>query len=228
MISNPPPPLTRRQVREIDRRAIEQFGIPPIILMENAGRGAAHVILGLLRGPASQQVAVVCGGGNNGGDGYVIARHLANAGVPVEVFSAVDPSRLTGDAATNHLVVSKMGLSVRLLFDSSQRSEHLPALRRAGIVVDALLGTGATGDPRPPFDEIIRAINDLPTAARVAVDIPSGLDCDTGRPGNPTVRASLTVTFVAPKAGFSAPQAAPFVGKVVVVDIGVPRSLLAG
>src|SRR4051812_32896156 len=142
--------LTRRQVREVDRLAIEELGIPGVVLMENAGRSASEVVLYLLREelhakPASARVAVVCGGGNNGGDGYVIARHLHNAGVDAIVFPAIDPGQLKGDALVNATVALKMGLPFRFIRDAAELDEHARWLARSDVLVDALLGTGFTG-----------------------------------------------------------------------------------
>src|SRR5262245_10839418 len=168
-------PLSRSEVREIDRRAIEEFGLPGVVLMENAGRGAAQIILDILKDKHISRAAIACGSGNNGGDGFVMARHLANAGIDVEIFLAADESRLTGDAAINYHVIRRMGLPIRVATTDSQLAEHLPGLSAAPLIVDALLGTGFSGKPRPPIDRIIRAINANCSAFVVAIDVPSGL-----------------------------------------------------
>ncbi len=215
--------LSREQVRAIDRRAIEEFGVPGAVLMENAGRGAAEVLLALgARGP----VVVCCGKGNNGGDGFVIARHLDNRSVPVRVLLFARPEELTGDAALNYEIVRRSGIPIKV---RGGQAVDVAALRQelaaAEWVVDALFGTGLAGAVRPPFDAVIAAIN--ASAAKVlAVDIPSGLDCDTGEPLGATVRAQHTVTFVAPKKGFAQPAAREWVGEVHVADIGAPRAAL--
>lgn len=211
--------LTRAQVREVDRRAIEEFGIPGIVLMENAGHGAAEIIRARL--PAGGRVAIVCGRGNNGGDGFVIARHLALSGFGVHVFVACDPSILTGDAATNYAIVQRMGIAITRTDSPETIAAALTTMRSADVVVDALLGTGFAGEVRPPLDDIIAAINTVGRRV-IAIDVPSGLDCDTGRPCNATVRAAETITFVAPKTGFDAPGAAAYTGEVYVVGIGAP------
>lgn len=215
--------LRRDQVREIDRRAIEEFGVPGIVLMENAGRGAAEVLRGLgVRGP----VAICCGGGNNGGDGLVIARHLDLHRIPVHVFLFADPAKLPGDAATNFRIVTQSGIPVSLLAGRSLDETRLrKELCTAGWIVDALFGTGLTGPVRAPFDRLIPLLNEL-SAPVLAVDIPSGLDCDTGAAQGPTVRARHTVTFIAPKKGFAMPAAQEWLGQVHVVDIGAPRKLI--
>ena len=215
--------LSREQVRAIDRRAIDEFGVPGVVLMENAGRGAAEVLLSLgARGP----VVICCGKGNNGGDGFVIARHLDNRGVPVRVLLFADPATLTGDAALNHDILSRSGVPLDVsagpVVDEAALRQELAV---AEWVVDALFGTGLAGLVRPPFDRVIAAIN-ASGAKVLAVDIPSGLDCDTGQPLGPTVRAQHTVTFVAEKKGFANPAAREWTGAVHVADIGAPRAAL--
>jgi NAD(P)H-hydrate epimerase len=215
--------LSREEVRALDRRAIEEFGVPGIVLMENAGRGAAEVLVSLgCKGP----VVICCGKGNNGGDGFVIARHLDNRQIPVRVLLFADPGRLEGDAAVNYQIIARSGLEISIydgefLKDTQLRFE----LAKVEWIVDALFGTGLTGAVRKPFDQIIQCINDAHRRV-LAVDIPSGLDRDTGQPLGPTVRAEHTVTFVAEKKGFANPQAKTWIGRVHVVDIGAPRRLL--
>ncbi|MCI0684487.1 MAG: NAD(P)H-hydrate epimerase [Gemmataceae bacterium] len=213
--------LSCAQVRDIDRRAIAEYGIPALSLMENAGRGAAATLLSLgVHGP----VAICCGKGNNGGDGLVIARHLHNAAIDVKVLLFALPNELSPDAATNWQIVSKAGIPAEVV--TTPEDQRLAAeLARVEWVVDALFGTGLQGPVRPPLDRVIAAINAGP--ARIfAVDIPSGLDGDTGQPLGPTVRARHTATFVAPKKGYASPAAATWLGQVHVIDIGVPQRLL--
>jgi NAD(P)H-hydrate epimerase len=215
--------LTRQQVREVDRRALSDYDMPGIILMENAGRNAAQVIIENLDRPGRPRVVVFCGGGNNGGDGYVIARHMANAGFPVQVVYVKPPTELHGDAAVQQRIAERMGIDMRPWDADFARA----VVDRSGVLVDALLGTGFKGAVRAPLDEVIELFNDADHAMRVAVDLPSGLDCDTGQPAVCTVVADCTVTFVASKVGFDAPQARAFIGEVYVADIGVPRRLIA-
>lgn len=216
--------LTRAQVREVDRRAIEECCIPGVVLMENAGRNAAAVIRGRLRrgGP----VAIVCGPGNNGGDGFVIARHLSNAEIEAALFLVCDPARLTGDAATNHRIVERMEMACRRFDAPGEIAAAVPVLNRADVIVDAILGTGFSGTVRSPLDLAVAAVNHAVGPLVVAVDLPSGLDCDTGLPSNATVRADVTVTFVARKTGFDTPGASEYTGEITVADIGAPTSLV--
>ena len=220
----PGPTLTCAQVRELDRLAIEHLAMPGIILMENAGRNAAEVALAELARGAGRGAVVLAGAGNNGGDGYVIARHLHNRGAAVRIVALKAPSELTGDAAINAEICRRMGLGIVVV----EQAGRLPSLEGAALVVDALLGTGFRGQVREPIAGAIERINEAGAGgARVlAVDVPSGLDCQSGRPSNATVRADVTVTFAAYKSIFDEPGAAEFAGRVVVADIGVPPGLL--
>jgi NAD(P)H-hydrate epimerase len=214
--------LSREQVRAIDRRAMEEFGIPGVVLMENAGRGAAELLRSLgIHG----RVAVCCGKGNNGGDGLVIARHLDNAAVPVRILLFARPEELHGDAAINYRIVHQTGLPVSVHVGSPDEEAVRRELARAEWILDALFGTGLTGPLTYPFDRIVDIIN--AGAGRVlAVDIPSGLDCDSGLPLGPTIRAEHTATFVALKKGFANPAAREWLGHVHVLGIGAPRRLV--
>ncbi len=222
--------LSRAQVRAVDRLAIEELGIPGVVLMENAGRGAAEHVLAELRsrrGAArGARVVVLCGGGNNGGDGYVVARHLHGAGVAVELVATVPPGELRGDAATNARVALAMGLVPAVVGAAPDAGALADAWAGADLLVDGLLGTGFHGTVRPPLDAVIDAANRAGPPI-VAVDVPSGLDADLGRAAGPAVRAASTVTFVARKLGFDAPGAAAWTGRVVVAGIGAPPELVA-
>jgi NAD(P)H-hydrate epimerase len=214
--------LSREQVRQIDRRAIDDFGMSGLVLMENAGRGVVETMLGLgVRGP----VVICCGKGNNGGDGFVIARHLDARGTPVRVLLFADPAQLQGDAAANWSILDKAGVPYDVFDVTVTVEELLPRLADADWIVDALLGTGATGEPKPPYDVAIRAINRAVKKV-MAVDLPSGLDCDTGAAAKETIVAERTCTFVAAKPGFATAGAEHFTGRVHVIDIGVPRRLM--
>ncbi len=223
--------LTRHQVREVDRRAIEELGIPGIILMENAGRNAANIIRQRFEerrasSHGNREVAIICGRGNNGGDGFVIARHLDNARIPVEIWLACNPDLLTGDALTNFSIVRQMDLP-RHAFDTVELiTASGDKLRSADILIDAVLGTGFHGQVRAPLDAVIEAINRADDPWKIAIDLPSGLDCDTGKPSNATVQANETITFVARKAGFATSGSHDYTGRVHVADIGAPPGLI--
>jgi len=222
--------LTRAQVRDVDRRAIEEFGMPGVLLMENAGRNAAEEARKMLvDGSNLRSVVILCGGGNNGGDGYVIARHLRNWGLTVSLYATTPLEKLSGDAAINARIWQKMNGHSRPLETAADLAAASPAWSRTGLIVDALLGTGFSGELRPHLAAVIAAANRASADAGIpilAIDLPSGLDCDTGAPANPTIRADTTVTFVAQKIGFRFPQAQELLGRVVVCDIGAPASLI--
>lgn len=213
--------LTRDQVRRIDRLAIEEYGIPGIVLMENAARGVADAATQMLAGLAAPRVLILCGGGNNGGDGFAVARHLHLRGVPVAVVETADAAALPADARANREILGH--IPAVAIVDGSAA----PPFEAFTLLIDALLGTGATKPPRPPADGLIHRMN---AAGRpiLAIDLPSGLDCDTGRPlGDACVRAARTVTFVAGKAGFANPESRQYTGEVIVADIGAPPEIVA-
>ncbi len=204
--------LSRMQVREIDRRAIEEYGIPGVVLMENAGRGCAELLMRL--NPNRLPTTILCGPGNNGGDGFVIARHLDNAGWPVEIF-LID-GYMPADAETNFEIANRMKLPIHPI------AEWTP---KTGWIVDALFGTGLSRGLGKPLDAIVETVNASGRPV-FSVDIPSGLDCDTGEPLGPTVRATHTATFVAPKLGFGNPKSREWTGELHAVAIGAPRRLI--
>jgi NAD(P)H-hydrate epimerase len=234
------PILSREESRAVDRAAIEQYGMSGLVLMENAGRGCVDV---LERLGVSGPVVILCGKGNNAGDGFVIARHLAIRNHDCRVLLLCDPNDLQGDAATNFAVlqhcnvpiidlsrarvapVAPTGVAQRQEASNAADAQMQTLLTQHGAnaawLVDAMLGTGAHGEPRPPFDIAIDWMNAQPEK-KLAVDVPSGLDCDSGEPAAHTVRADHTCTFAAMKLGFTQPAAHPFTGTVHVCDIGVP------
>jgi len=230
IFTQPHPPLTARQARAIDQQAVDT-GIPSVVLMENAARQLAEHTLQLIQGqllkrPNGATVTLLCGGGNNGGDGFAAARHLHNAGTNVQALTVKPVDELDGDAQINAKITASLGL-VQPIPDATQpdgTKQLAETCAASDVVIDALLGTGITGDVREPTASVIRCVNaarhQSNTLRVIAADCPSGLNVDTGEPGEPTVRADLTVTFVARKKGFAAESAKPFLGEVVVADIG--------
>jgi NAD(P)H-hydrate epimerase len=214
--------LTRDQCRRADQIAIERYGIPGMVLMENAGRG---VVDGICRLGLSPPVVVCCGKGNNAGDGFVIARHLAIRGWPVAVLVWAAVEELTGDAGANFHILRQSDVPIEVFGPRYAAAALDRWLTDAGLIVDALLGTGARGEPRPPLDAVIDHLN-ASAAVRIAVDLPSGLDCDTGQAAAHTIRAAHTFTFLAAKPGFFVPGATRYLGTVHVCDIGVPPEWL--
>jgi len=218
--------LSREQVRRIDRCAIETLGVPGVVLMENAGRNAADAIEQFLGGEAGRSVAIVAGAGNNGGDGYVIARHLAMRGARVVTFLAAPMDKIAGDARVNLDIIRKLGHDIREHAGSGGLASLSEELRAFDLIVDAVGGTGIRGALRGDIATAVEQINAAGTPV-IAIDIPTGLDCDTGETPGPTVRADLTVTMLARKNGFDNPAAVAFTGEVRVVDIGIPAEIVA-
>lgn len=207
-------PLSRAQSRRIDQLAIVELGLPGIVLMENAARGLAD-LADEFAGQNDAPIRICCGPGNNGGDGLAMARWLANSGRAVVLHLAVDSYPEHSDAGVHDRVCRAMGIP---------RSNEPPE-GPCALAVDALFGTGLDRPILPPIDRFVTALNSL-EAPVLAVDIPSGLDADTGAPHGIAVRATLTGTMVAPKAGFEAPEAQDHIGEVRVIDIGVPPELV--
>ena len=233
--------LSRDEVRELDRRAINDFGVPGVVLMENAGRGCAELLMRL--NPERRPTVILCGPGNNGGDGFVIARHLDNHDWPVlgdSVFLfapseapewiGISP-KLPPDAAVNFRIWSRAdywGIFIDPDYPKSApawKSWLTKKLDAGCWIVDALFGTGLTRSLGRPFDEIVALVN-ASQHPILAVDTPSGLDCDTGEPLGPAVKATHTATFVAHKKGFLNPRSREWTGEVHVIDIGAPRVLI--
>jgi len=219
-------PLSRDEVRGIDARAARDLGMPTLILMENAGRGAAAWLRARGVAPSAGGL-ILCGRGNNGGDGGVVARHLDLWGYPLQVVWFARADRLRGDAAVQFQILDRSGLDQSCWDDEATVTpERLDALLAgADWVVDALLGTGLTRPVEGLLRSVIEAVNRSGKPV-LALDLPSGLDADTGRPLGAAIRARATATFVAPKLGFDAPGARDYTGDVTVVEIGVPRSIL--
>ena len=216
--------LTSAEMREIDRTAIEELGIPGIVLMENAGLRTVRALKARFPSIAGERIVVVAGKGNNGGDGFVVARHLFNAGAKPEVLLLAARDEVKGDAAVNLAIALKMGLAVTEVRDAAAWKKARIAVSRASIVVDALFGTGLE---RPLEGLFASAVEDMNRSAafKVAVDIPSGLSADRFEIIGPSVEADLTVALAAPKIAHVFPPAAERVGELVVAPIGIPPAL---
>lgn len=214
--------VTGREMAELDTRARDEYGLPGLLLMENAGREVAAVVEARF-GPSSR-VAVVCGPGNNGGDGLVAARHLSLRGHPVEVWLLTEEADYRGDALTNLEIVRAIGLAPQKV--PSEEGSLREALRRADVILDACFGTGFCGEPRPRAAAVIRAMNEAGRPI-VAVDIPSGVEADTGAVRGAAVRAAITVTFALPKLGCLLYPGAAHCGELVVVPISLPVQFMA-
>jgi NAD(P)H-hydrate epimerase len=221
---------TCREVRELDARAVAEWKIPSLLLMENAGRGLAEIFLAnaarLNGGATPRRVLICCGKGNNGGDGFVLFRRLELLGVDCRIVAVGEPESYRGDASVNLEIVraatSRNPEKIFFFDGSPQAFERLGwELAQADWAIDALLGTGATGALRSPFDGIVDALNRSGKPV-YAVDIPSGLNADDGSVVRDAVRAKLTTTLAVAKLGLLVDEAKPYVGELYVADIGVP------
>jgi NAD(P)H-hydrate epimerase len=214
-ISGEIPVLTTPQMAEVDRLMIEEYHISLLQMMENAGRNLAELARRQLGGQVdSRSVVILSGAGNNGGGGLVAARHLSNWGAEVSVKLAFDQARLKDIPAHQWQILKVMGLG----------SNEEPELDKADLIIDALIGYGLTGDPRPPVAEWIDRANNSGRPI-LALDAPSGLDTTSGIPGKPCTQASATLTLALPKTGLLTSQAKSIVGDLYLADISVPPEL---
>ncbi|HWT77953.1 MAG TPA: NAD(P)H-hydrate dehydratase [Candidatus Methylomirabilis sp.] len=216
--------VTAKEMQQLDRRASEEYGIPSLMLMENAGSETVREMLAAFPGMLRFRVVILCGRGNNGGDGFVVARHLLNRGAQVETFLLARREEVRGDARINLEILGKMGAAPKEIRESSDLAGLSDRIASADLVVDALLGTGTHGGAGGILAEAIELVN---RAGRrvVAVDIPSGLIADESEVSGPAVQAALTVTFALPKRCLLLYPAARYAGTVRIVPIGIPLSL---
>jgi hydroxyethylthiazole kinase-like uncharacterized protein yjeF len=216
---------TARIIRDLDRLAVEEYGIPGAVLMENAGRGSARILLERFPEVYQAGVTIVAGTGNNGGDGFVIARHLANQGIEVDVFIAgsIDSVK-AGESAGNLATIRKMGIPVVPITKDEDMAALSESIRSRGVAVDALLGTGLEREVSGIFSRIIAIIND--GYSILSIDVPSGISSDTGKVMGNAVQADVTVTFALPKVGNLVYPGAEFCGELIVLDIGIPATLI--
>jgi len=209
--------ISVRQAQAFDKYAQEKLGIPSIILMENAGRGVAEEAVKMIRDKGygiRGTVAVVCGAGNNGGDGFVAARHLINAGIKVKVFVTGPKSKLKKDPKTNLNILLKMGQGIKWV----RSAKDLIGIKNYELIIDAIFGIGLNSQVKGLYLDAINVLNNSRVPI-LSVDVPSGLNADNGKVLGAAVRAKRTVTFVAPKKGMG-PK---YCGKIVVRDIGIGR-----
>ena len=208
-------------MKDLDQRTIDELGLPGLVLMENAARGAVQVIL--REYPQARTIAVFCGRGNNGGDGLAMARYFKNKGLAVTVFLAGSRKDLKGDAARQVQLADRLSVPIVEL-TGTPPPDLKNKLAGIDLVVDALLGTGLENEVRGVFRDLIGLINTLPVP-KAAIDLPSGLSSDTGRPLGICIEADLTVTFGLPKIGHVLFPGSRFVGRLFVIDIGIPPGL---
>jgi hydroxyethylthiazole kinase-like uncharacterized protein yjeF len=218
--------ITPEKMREIDRRTQEEFDIPATILMENAGRAVFQTAMEMLSEKQEKKVTIVCGRGNNGGDGFVAARHLMNNGIDVSIFLVGDTKELKGEAKANYhraeKVAKTMGKVVEVL-NEKNLSSFGRKLGGTSLIIDGLFGTGLAREVGEPEKSIIQLINDSQKPV-LAVDVPSGLDAANGNVLGLCIKANKTVTFARPKTGFVGNE--KYTGKMITADISIPTVLL--
>ncbi len=213
--------VTADEMQKMDRLTIESFGLPGRILMENAGLGATLFFLDQFKGAENKKIGVIAGRGNNGGDGFVIARYLAQKGINVTVYLLSERQKVSGDAAANLKLLSPLKIPVIEMPDVESYSAHKTAMRHEAIWIDAIFGTGLRSDVKGFFKDVIDFINQSNKPV-FAVDIPSGLNSDTGRPCGTCIRADATATFAFAKTGHFLYPGADYTGNLKIIDIGVP------
>src|SRR5256885_1123068 len=218
--------LTAAQMREADRRTIEDVGIPSLVLMENAGGQVVAAIEAIHTDLLDRQVAVLCGRGNNGGDGFVVARTLLQRGVDVSVFLIGQVSDVRGDARVNLDILGRLGVTVVEISDGQAWELHLGEVRDCNPTVDAIFGTGLNAPVRGMIESVITDVNasGIPV---VSIDLPSGLSADSCDPIGESIEAGTTVTLAAPKLPLVLPPAENRAGDIVIADIGIPADVLA-
>lgn len=218
--------LTTSQVRDVDQRAVREYAMHSLVLMENAALGCVHWLLE--NRPAASRTVLLCGRGNNGGDGLAIARHLVLHGWPCHVLLQGPADQLSADNRSN-LEILNAGQSPPddlLSLQVCQAGDASPTeFSQADVIIDAMLGTGASGDPRPPFADWIRAAN-RSKAFRIAIDVPTGINAEDGTTGSPYFHADATLTFVAKKPAMVMPESQSQFGQIEVLPIGIPDRLI--
>lgn len=219
--------VSREEMRELDRKAIEEFGIPGALLMENAGRNVAEEVIKTLDNVGRKEVAILCGKGNNGGDGFVATRHLYNRGYKVKLFllAKADTILSDGDAGLNLKIILRMDIKINEVLNITDLEWMIEEILDCAIIVDAIFGTGLKGEIREPIRSVIERVNRL-NIPIISVDIPSGLDCNEGSVLGVSIKATKTVTFGLAKKGFFINEGPGHVGNLVITDISIPRDLL--
>lgn len=216
--------LTAAEMRAVDSHVIKEIGIPSIVLMENAGRQAAGIAATFLQSTGGRKVSIICGKGNNGGDGLVAARYLHNQGHKVRVFLTARSDELAGDALANYHICGQLGIDIQEVDEN-----YLPKLRfclsLTDLIIDAMLGTGSKGAPAGLIKQVIDLVNDVGKTV-LSVDVPSGLNASTGAVPGACIKAEMTVTLAAPKVGLLVYPGAGYKGRLFVADIGIPAEVL--
>src|SRR6266508_387975 len=217
--------LNSTQMRDADRRTIEEIGIPSLVLMENAGRQAVAAMEAVYSDLLDRQIAVLCGRGSNGGDGFVIARTLVQRGADVAVFLIGRVADVRGDARINLEILGRLGVTVVEVADSQAWELHFSEVSDCTLIVDAIFGTGLNAPLSGLIESVVADIN-ASAIPVVAIDLPSGLSADSPDSIGPSIEAGLTVTLAAPKLPLVLPPADTRAGDTVIADIGIPGEVL--
>src|SRR6266850_165603 len=217
--------LNTQQMREADRQTIDEIGIPSIVLMENAGRQAVAAMEAAFEDLASSKVAVICGRGNNGGDGFVVARTLGQRGIEATVFLLGSVAEVRGDARTNLEILGRVGLTVVEITTAQEWELHFSEISECDLLVDAIVGTGFHGPLTGLLETVVADVNGL-GAPVVAIDLPTGVSADSHELEGEAIEASMTVTLAAPKIPLILPPADSHSGDLVIADIGIPLPIL--
>ena len=219
--------VTAREMQQMDQETIQKIGLPGRILMENAGSGAFRFMRRLFPDLAEKSVGVVAGRGNNGGDGFVMARYLSQKSIAVKVYLLCEKDRVQGDAKANLDLLAPLGIPVVEIPDAGDFKKQKAAMRRHDIWVDAIFGTGLNSDVRGHYKAVILYLNALKKPI-LAVDIPSGLNADNGQVCGVCIKAQATATFAFPKIGHMVYPGAAYTGELEIIDIGIPAMIADG
>ncbi|RKY38505.1 MAG: NAD(P)H-hydrate epimerase [Candidatus Omnitrophota bacterium] len=213
------------RMREIDKCAQKEFCIPALVLMENAGYKVYQVAQQMLSSAKRKRVVCVCGKGNNAGDGFVCVRHLLNAGINTEVFLLPEPRELKGEARLNYRILERMSKAIRVIKSDKDFLLLEHRAKKSSLLIDAIFGIGLSGEVKEAYKKAIKIMNESGKPI-LAIDIPSGLDANTGRILGLSIKATKTVTFALPKIGFIRRDGPSCTGEVITVDISIPKVLL--
>src|SRR3954467_9522083 len=217
--------LNTQQMREADRQTVDDVGLPSIVLMENAGRQAVAAMEAAFEDLATSRVGVLCGRGNNGGDGFVVARTLAQRGIESIVFLLGSVSDVRGDARTNLEILGRVGVTVVEITNAQEWELHFSEISECDLIVDAIVGTGFHGPLSGLLETVVADVNGLGVPV-VAIDLPTGLSADTCDVEGEAIEASMTITLAAPKIPLILPPADTYSGDLVIADIGIPLPVL--
>ena len=216
--------VTAQEMAGLDRRTIDEIGIPGIVLMENAARGAAVFFMDFIPGLTEESITVVAGSGNNAGDGFALARIFQNRGAEVRVVCLKSPAQLSGDALTNFKIIDKLGIPILVWDEAADFDEQWSWVEESSAVIDAILGTGLKSEVTGLYRRVIETMNELPVPV-LSLDVPSGLDASTGKPLGAAVMADATATFGFAKVGQIIEPGDQCVGELGIVDIGIPPEI---